>query len=128
MAVEEASKLHTAPVAELLPVADRLVSGVSTRPDVHYRRQDDEGVRLKTISFSAAQAQYAETLASVIDDREEVVVTDGGHDPVVIVALDDCKSLLETAYLMKSPANAKRLLAAIERLESGQGTVRDPIG
>jgi antitoxin YefM len=82
---------------------------------------------MKTISFSEAQAQYAETLASVIDDREEVVVTGGGHDPVVIVALDDYKSLLETAYLMKSPANAKRLLAAIERLETGQGTVRDPI-
>jgi antitoxin YefM len=46
-------------------------------------------------------------------------------DPVVIVALDDYESLKESAYLLKSPENARRLLASIDRLEHGGGTERD---
>ncbi|ANS80085.1 YefM protein (antitoxin to YoeB) [Serinicoccus hydrothermalis] len=53
--------------------------------------------------------------------REEVVVTRAGHEPVVIVSLADYESLRETAYLMRSPANARRLLDAMERLEAGGG-------
>lgn len=44
---------------------------------------------------------------------------------MVIVALDDYESLKETAYLLKSPENARRLLASIDRLEHGRGTERD---
>jgi antitoxin YefM len=58
----------------------------------------------------------------VVDDREEVVITHAGHESVVIASLDDYESLKETAYLLRSPANARRLLASIERLEDGQGT------
>ena len=82
---------------------------------------------MKTISFSQSRAEYAKTLDTVVNDREEVIVTRAGHDPVVIVALDEYESLKETAYLLKSPANARRLLDAIERLESGGGVVRDLI-
>jgi antitoxin YefM len=44
---------------------------------------------------------------------------------VVIVSLADFESLRETAYLMRSPANARRLLDAMERLEAGEGTEHD---
>jgi antitoxin YefM len=44
---------------------------------------------------------------------------------VVIVSLEDYESLKETAYLLQNPANARRLLASIERLESGAGQVRE---
>jgi antitoxin YefM len=44
---------------------------------------------------------------------------------VVIVSLADFESLRETAYLMRSPANARRLLDAMERLEAGGGDVHD---
>jgi len=44
---------------------------------------------------------------------------------VVIVSLDDFESLRETAYLMRSPANARRLLDAMERLESASGQPHD---
>jgi antitoxin YefM len=57
----------------------------------------------------------------VTDDPEEVVITRAGHEPVVIVSLADDKSLRETAHLMGSPANARRLLDAMERLEAGRG-------
>jgi antitoxin YefM len=64
-------------------------------------------------------------LDGVINDREEVVITRAGHEPVVVVSLEDYESLKETAYLMRSPANARRLLDAMERLEAGRGTARD---
>ncbi|MDQ1250838.1 MAG: antitoxin YefM [Actinomycetota bacterium] len=47
------------------------------------------------------------------------------HEPVVVVSLEDYESLKETAYLMRSPANARRLLSAMERLEAGRGVAHD---
>ncbi|WP_405944488.1 type II toxin-antitoxin system prevent-host-death family antitoxin [Streptomyces sp. NBC_01020] len=80
---------------------------------------------MRTMTYTESRAKYAETLNAVVDDREEVVVTRAGHDPVVIVALDEYESLKETAYLLRSPANARRLLASIERLENDGGTARE---
>ena len=80
---------------------------------------------MRTMSYSESRAKYAETLNAVVDDREEVVITRAGHDPVVMVSLDDYESLKETAYLLRSPENARRLLASIDRLEAGNGSTRD---
>lgn len=80
---------------------------------------------MKTLSYTESRARYAEVLDSVINDREEVVITRAGHEPVVIVSLEDFESLRETAYLMRSPANARRLLDAMERLESGDGEAHE---
>lgn len=80
---------------------------------------------MKTMSYTESRARYAEVLDSVVNDREEIVITRAGHDPVVIVSLADFESLRETAYLMRSPANARRLLDAMERLEAGEGDVRE---
>ena len=76
---------------------------------------------MKTMSYTESRARYAEVLDSVVNDREEVVITRSGHEPVVIVSLADFESLRETAYLMRSPANARRLLDSMERLEAGEG-------
>jgi antitoxin YefM len=80
---------------------------------------------VRTMTYSESRAKYAETLSAVVDDREEVIITRAGHDPVVMVALDDYESLRETAYLLRSPENARRLLASIDRLERGDGIARD---
>lgn len=82
---------------------------------------------MKTMSYTESRARYAEVLDGVVNDREEVVVTRAGHDPVVIVSLEDYESMRETAYLMRSPANARRLLDAMERLEGGHGQAHDVI-
>lgn len=80
---------------------------------------------MKTMSYTESRAHYAEMLDGVINDREEVVITRAGHESVVVVSLDDYQSLKETAYLMRSPANARRLLDAMERLEDGRGVAHD---
>ena len=82
---------------------------------------------MKTMSYTESRARYAEVLDGVANDREEVIITRAGHDPVVIVSLEDYESLRETAYLMRSPTNARRLLDAMERLEAGHGEPHDLI-
>jgi antitoxin YefM len=77
------------------------------------------------MTYSESRAKFAETLNAVVDDREEVVITRAGHEPVVIVSLDDYQSLKESAYLLRSPENARRLLASIARLENGAGIERE---
>jgi antitoxin YefM len=80
---------------------------------------------VKTLTYSESRARYAEILNAVVDDREEVVIARAGHEPVVIVALADYESLKETAYLVRSPENARRLLTSIDGLEHGDGVERD---
>ena len=80
---------------------------------------------MRTMTYSESRARHAETLNAVVDDREEVVITRAGHEPVVIVSLDDYAALKESAYLLRRPENARRLLASIGRLEGGEGIEQD---
>ncbi|MCZ9292973.1 type II toxin-antitoxin system Phd/YefM family antitoxin [Corynebacterium meitnerae] len=77
---------------------------------------------MKTYSYTESRANYAQVLNDVVNDREEAVITRAGHEPVVIVSLSEYESLRETAYLLRSPANARRLLGSIENLENQRGT------
>ena len=80
---------------------------------------------MKTFTYSESRANYAATLDSVVDDREEVVITRAGREPVVMMALSEYETLKETAYLLRSPENARRLVTAIEELEADQGIERE---
>ncbi len=83
---------------------------------------------MKTMSYTESRARYAQVLDDVINNREEIIITRAGHESVVIVSLEDFESLRETAYLMRSPSNARRLLDAMERLETGAGETHDLAG
>jgi antitoxin YefM len=60
----------------------------------------------------------------VCNDHEAVIITRNGQQSVVMMALDDFKALEETAYLLRGPKNARRLLESIGDLEEGRGKVR----
>lgn len=80
---------------------------------------------MRTMSYTESRANYAQVLDDVTNDREAIVITRAGHDPVVMVSLADYESLRETAYLLRSPTNARRLLDAMERFEAGRGEPHD---
>ncbi|GAA3729152.1 antitoxin YefM [Spinactinospora alkalitolerans] len=80
---------------------------------------------MKTMTYSESRANYAATLDTVVDDHEEVVITRSGREPVVMIALSEYESLRETAYLLRSPENARRLVTAIEELEADRGIERN---
>jgi antitoxin YefM len=52
-------------------------------------------------------------------DRDPVIITRKREQAVVMISLEDYEALEETAYLLRSPANAKRLIASIEAAEEG---------
>lgn len=74
-------------------------------------------------SYSQARASLAELLERVTEDREVVVIQRRGHEDVALVSASELASLLETAHLLRSPANARRLLNALQRAREGQGEV-----
>ncbi len=81
--------------------------------------------RMNAISYTAARENLASTMDRVCNDHTPVIITRNRDQSVVMLSLEDFESLEETAYLMRSPANAKRLLEAIDALENGKGIVRD---
>lgn len=80
---------------------------------------------MDTITYSSARANLAKTMDRVCEDHEPIIITRNGEQSVVMLSLDDFKALEETAYLLRSPANAKRLLAAVSQLAEGKGKVRE---
>ena len=80
---------------------------------------------MDVVTYSAARANLAGTMDRVCADHEPIVITRAGQTSVVMVSLEDFQSLEETAQLLRSPKNARRLLAAIEQLERGEGTQRE---
>lgn len=79
---------------------------------------------MDAITYSAARANLASTMDRVCNDHEPLIITRNGQQSVVMLSLEDFKALEETAYLLRSPGNARRLLAAIEQLDAGPGTER----
>ena len=72
-------------------------------------------------SYTQARAQLASLLDEVTDNREVVIIQRRGADDVALIAADELASLLETAHLLRSPANAERLLSALSRARQGSG-------
>jgi antitoxin YefM len=80
---------------------------------------------MKAITYTAARENLASTMDRVCADHSPVIITRNRDQSVVMLSLEDYESLEETAYLMRSPANAKRLLEAIHALETGKGVARE---
>ena len=76
---------------------------------------------MEVTSYSAARANLARNMRRVCDDHAPLVITRRGEPSVVMLSLDDYNALEETAHLLRSPANAQRLLSAIATLDAGGG-------
>jgi antitoxin YefM len=75
---------------------------------------------MNAITYTAARENLASTMDRVCVDHDPVIITRNRDQAVVMLSLEDYESLQETAYLLRSPANAKRLLASIDSLNSGK--------
>ena len=80
---------------------------------------------MDAISYTAARANLAQTMKRVCADHEPLIITRNGEPSVVMVSLDDFKALEETAYLLRTPTNARRLMDAVDSLNTGGGQEQD---
>ena len=76
---------------------------------------------MNAITYTAARENLAQTMDRVCQDHEPVIITRNRDRAVVMLSLEDYESLEETAYLLRSPANARRLIDSIESLNRGKG-------
>jgi antitoxin YefM len=82
---------------------------------------------MKVISYSEARQDLANTMEAVCDDHAPVIITRQRARPVVMMSLEDYNSMEETTYLMRSPANAKRLSESIAAARRGELTEHELI-
>jgi antitoxin YefM len=80
---------------------------------------------MKAITYTAARQNLAKTMEKVCKDHAPIIVTRKTTDSVVIMSLEDYEALEETAYLLRSPKNTRRLIESIAQLEEGQGSERE---
>lgn len=76
------------------------------------------------VSLTDLRQNIASHFDQVERDREELVVTRQGHEPLAILPLAELSSLRETLHLLGTPANARRLMRSIEQLDAGRGVER----
>jgi len=85
-------------------------------------------------TYTHARAHLASLIDEVAKNREVVIIQRRGSEDVAMIAADELAGILETAHLLQSPANAERLLSALERVRKGTGTpqtideLRDEVG
>lgn len=80
---------------------------------------------MQAISYTSARKNLAKTMKKVCEDHDPVIITRRNNEAVVMLSLKDYEALNETAYLLRNPRNAKRLLESIEELETGKGLERE---
>ena len=79
---------------------------------------------MHAITYTTVRANLASVMDRVCDDHEALIITRNGEQSVVMLSLEDYKALEETSYLLRTPANAKRLLAAVTQLATNNGVER----
>ena len=83
---------------------------------------------MQFISFSEARNKLKAVLDRVVDDADYTVITRRDAEDAVVMSLEYFNSLLETVYLLKSPANAAHLERSITQYKQGQVTEKDLLG
>ena len=73
-------------------------------------------------TYTQARAGLAALLDTVTENREVVIIQRRGREDVALIPADELEGILETAHLLRSPQNAKRLLKALDRVRKGSGS------
>ena len=72
-------------------------------------------------SYTHARARFASLIDEVVKNREVVFISRRGSEDVAMIAADELAGILETAHLLRSPANAERLNSALKRVRKQEG-------
>ncbi len=80
---------------------------------------------IQETTYTKARERLAALMDQVTDTREPVLIRRRGREPVALIAADELAGWLETAHLLRSPNNARRLLEASRRAARGEGEAMD---
>jgi len=97
-----------------------LAYGILIMSNILYRSSP-----MDAISYTAARTNLAKTMEQVCEDHSPVIITRSKSPSVVMISLEDYEALQETAYLLRAPKNARRLLESVAELEQGGGQEKE---
>jgi antitoxin YefM len=80
---------------------------------------------MDAITYTAARQNLAKTMEKVCQDHSPVIITRKKNESVVLMSLEDYAALEETAFLLRSPKNTRRLVESIVQLGEGKGSERE---
>jgi antitoxin YefM len=78
------------------------------------------------VSYSYARQNLAKVLRVAEDSQKPVIITRRGHEDMALIPADELKSLEESAHLLRSPKNARRLLHALQSALENEGVSDSP--
>ena len=78
---------------------------------------------MRTLNYTTARQNLARAIDDVVDDHTPLIITKGSDKAVVMMSLEDWNAWQETMYLLRSPANAERLLHAVRDFDEGENLV-----
>jgi antitoxin YefM len=83
---------------------------------------------MQAISYSEARHDLKNVMDEACSNHEPILITRRKGESVVLVSLEDYESIMESEYLLSSPANASRLLQSLKEAKSGKRTPMDALG
>jgi antitoxin YefM len=83
---------------------------------------------MQAISYSQARLDLKNVMDEACSNHEPILITRRKGESVVLVSLEDYESIMESEYLLSSPANASRLLQSLKEAKSGKRTPMDALG
>jgi len=85
---------------------------------VHIKKEAHMAIQT---TYTHARAHFASLIDEVVKNREVVIIQRRGSEDVAMIAADELAGILETAHLLRSPANAERLMSALEGVRKKAG-------
>lgn len=82
-------------------------------------------LRMDAVTYTFARNNLAATMDKTVQDHEPVIITRQNGEPVVMMSLEDFQSWEETAYLLSSPANARKLMKSLDEAKRGKLIQKD---
>ena len=73
---------------------------------------------MRTVNYSEARQRFSATMTAVIEDRTPILITRQRGGNCVLLSQADYEAMEETAYLLRVPENARRLIESVERLRN----------
>ncbi len=83
---------------------------------------------MQAVSYSEARHGLKNFMDEACSNHEPILITRRKSESVVLLSLEDYESLMESEYLLSSPANAARLMQSIQEAKSGKRTSLDALG
>ena len=108
-----------------LTESDGCAPDITLKTVIEYVILYDKEYVMNAVNYSDLRKNLKSYLDRVYDDHETIIIARKNNENVVMVSIDEYNSLVETAHLLSTEANANHLAQSIRQARDGNITYRD---